>query len=147
MKKKTAKILLGVLSVVFAIVIGSTSLFLAMAWLSADDWSVGTAVIAVSFFALLHAFGSSLAAKRYKRKYELPAPKFVLINILPMLALAVLIFYFSFFFGDLMWALLLFAAIFLGVYAIGYAVMLTAVMGISYAVSRKRRAEWEKTTR
>lgn len=145
MKKKTAMILLGVLSAVFAIVVGAPMIGL-MAWLG-DDWGSGAVVIAVSIFALLHAVGSTLAAKRYKRKYGLSAPKYALLNVLPILALAVLLFAAAYLVGGWNGVFLALGAVSLGGYAVGYAALLSAVMGISYAVSRKRRAEWEKTTR
>ncbi|MDE7362283.1 MAG: hypothetical protein K2N38_10165 [Oscillospiraceae bacterium] len=145
MKKKTAMILLGVLSAVFAIVVGTPMIFL-MAWLG-DDWGAGAVVIAVSIFALLHAVCSTHAAKRYKRKYELSAPKYALLNVLPMLAIAVLLFAAAYLIGDWDGVFLALGAISLGGYTVGYAAVLSAVMGISYAVSRKRSTEWEKTTR
>lgn len=137
MKKKTAMALLGVLSVAFAIVVGVPLIFL-MAWLG-DDWGAGAVVIAVSVFALLHAVGSTFAAKHYKRKYGLSAPKFALLNVLPPFALAVLI-YVVICLAELGWNGLLWAliAVSLGGYMIGYAAVLSAVMGIMYAIDRKR---------
>lgn len=145
MKKKTAMILLGILSAVFAIVVGFPMIGL-MAWLG-DDWGVGAVAIAMSVFALLHAIGSTFAAKRYKRKYGLSAPKFALLNVLPMLALAVLLFAAAYLVGDWNGVFLGLIALSLGGYTVGYAAVLSAVMGISYAISKKRRATWEKTTR
>lgn len=140
MRKQTAMALLGFLSVVFAIVVGVPLIFL-MAWLG-DDFGAGAVVIAVSFFALLHAVGSTFAAKHYKRKYGLSAPKFALLNVLPPFALAVLI-YVVIFFAELGWDGLLWAviAVSLGGYMIGYAAVLSAVIGITYAIDRKRGAQ------
>lgn len=139
MKKKTAMILLVGLSAVFAIVIGAPMIGL-MAWLG-DDWGAGAVVIAVSIFALLHAGGSTLAAKRYKRKYEVSAPKFALLNVLPMLALAVLLFAAAYLVGGWNGVFLGLGAVSLGGYTVGYAAVLSAVMGIAYAVGRKRSAQ------
>ena len=138
MKKKTAMILQGVLSPVFAIVVGIPMVFL-MAWLG-DDWGAGTVVIAVSIFALLHAVGSTFAALHYKRKNELPMPKFVLLNVLPIFVLAVLLYAAAYLIGS--WDGLLFAlfAVSIGGYTIGYTALLSAVMGIAYAIGRKRSA-------
>ena len=139
MKKKTAMILLGVLSVVFAIVVGTPMIFL-MAWLG-DDWGAGAVVIAVSIFALLHAVGSTFAAKRYKRKYGLSAPKFVLLNVPPMLATAALLFAAAYLVGGWDGVFLAVAAVSLGGYTVGYAALLSAVMRISYAIDKKRRTQ------
>lgn len=138
MKKKTAMTLLGILSIVFAIVVGFPMIFL-MAWLG-DDWGAGAVVVAVSIFALLHAIGSTFAAKRCKRKYGLSAPKFTLLNVLPMLATAVLILAAAYLVGDWNGVFLALIALSLGGYTIGYAAVLSAVMGIAYAISRKRKS-------
>ena len=139
MKKKTAMILQGVLSAVFAIVVGVPMVSL-MAWLG-DDWGAGAVVIAVSIFVLLHAAGSTFAAKHYKQKYGLSMPKFVLLNVLPMFALAVLLYAVAYLIGT--WDGLFFAliAVSVGGYTIGYAAVLSAVMGIVYAIGRKRRTQ------
>ncbi len=139
MKKKTAMILLGVLSAVFVIVVG-TPMFFLMTWM-------GEGFITASIFALLHAVGSALAAKRYKRKYGLSAPKYALLNVLPMLALAVLLFAAAYPVGGWNGVFLALGAVSLGGYTIGYTAVLLAVMGISYAIGKKGRAAWEKTTR
>lgn len=140
MKQRTAMALLGFLSVVFAIVVGVPMIFL-MAWLG-DDWGAGAVAVAVSVFALLHAVGSTFAAKRYKRKYGLSAPKFVLLNVLPTLILAALVYVvilnLNIGWDALLWAII---AVSLGGYMIGYAVILSAVMGITHAVAGKRSAK------
>lgn len=132
MKRKTAMILLSVLSAVFVIVVG-TPMFFLMAWL-------GDGFITASIFALLHAVGSSLAAKRYKRKYGLSAPKFALLNVLPMLVPAALLFAAAYLVGGWDGLGLALVAVSLGGYTVGYAAVLSAVMGIAYAIGRKRRA-------
>lgn len=139
MKRKAAMILLSVLSAVFAIVVG-TPMFFLMAWLG-DDWGAGAVVIAVSVFALLHAVGSTLAAKRCKRKYDLSAPEFVLRNVLPMLAPAALLFAAAYLVGGWDGLGLALVAVSLVGYTVGYAAVLSAVMGVAYAVSRKRSAQ------
>lgn len=139
MKRKAAMILLSVLSAVFAIVVG-TPMFFLMAWLG-DDWGAGAVVIAVSVFALLHAVGSTLAAKRCKRKYDLSAQEFVLRNVLPMLAPAALLFAAAYLVGGWDGLGLALVAVSLVGYTVGYAAVLSAVMGVAYAVSRKRSAQ------
>lgn len=137
MKKKTAMILLGVLSAVFVIVVGTPMIGL-MAWLG-DDWGAGAVVIAASIFALLHAVGSTLAAKRYKRKYGLSAPKYALLNVLPMLVPAALLFAVAYLVGGWDGLGLVLVSLSLVGYTVGYAALLSAVMGIAYAIDSKRR--------
>lgn len=140
MKKNTAMLLLGILSVFFAIVAGTPLLFL-MAWLG-DDFGMGAVVAAMVVFVLLHAVVSTFAARRYKRKYGLSAPKFVLLNVLPTFILAMLL-YVAMYFSNLGWEALLWVviAVSFGGYMIGYAAVLSIVMGIAYAVDRKRSVQ------
>lgn len=137
MKKRTAVLLLAVLSVVFPIAVGLPLVFL-MAWVG-DDFGAGAAAVSVSVFALLHAVGSTFSARRYKRKYGLSAPKFALLNILPTFALAALT-YLIVIFSDMGWDGLVPAviAVSFGGYMLGYAAVLSIVMGIAHIIDRKK---------
>ena len=94
----------------------------------------------MSIFAVLHAVGSAFAALHYKRKYGLAVLKFVLLNVLPTFALAVLLYTVAYLIGS--WDGLIFAVIgvSMGGYTIGYAVLLSLIVGIANALDRKRSA-------
>ncbi len=70
--------LIALWNLLFGLVVGVPFVLL-MSWVG-DDFGTGAVVICGLLFACAHTAASSVSFKRYKRKYEVSAPKFVLIS-------------------------------------------------------------------
>lgn len=112
-------------------------IFFFMAWLG-DDFGAGTVVVSALLFVCVHAAASAVLFKRYKRKYKVPAWKFVLLNALPLLALGAVSFLTAWAVGG--WDSLLFEifAMCYGGYFVVYGVLLSAVLGIGHLIERRK---------
>lgn len=133
--------LLALWNLLFELIVGVPFIFL-MSWVG-DDFGTGAVVICGVLFACAHTAASAISFKWYKRKYGVSAPKFVLLNALPLFLIGAVV-YFTVWSGlvvisDFVIAILLavFCACFWG-YSVVYAALLSAVLGIMHAVGNGR---------
>lgn len=135
--------LLALWNLLFELIVGVPYIFL-MSWVG-DDFGAAAAIIGGLLFACAHTAASAAAFKRYKRKYEVSAPKFVSMNALPLFLIGALIFLtekMEAFTADFGTAILLavFCVCFMG-YSVVYAALLSAVLGIKHAVGKRKRGK------
>lgn len=121
-------------SLLFGLFVGIPFIFF-NAWLG-DDYGAVAVVIAALLFVCAHTAASAVSFGRYKRKYNVPARKFVLLNALPLLALGAVSFLAAWTVGG--WDGLFFAiiAICYGGYSVVYGVLLTAALGIEHLIKK-----------
>lgn len=132
--------LLALWNLLFELIVGVPYIFL-MSWVG-DDFGAAAAVIGGLLFACAHTAASVVSFKRYKRKYEVSAPKFVLMDALPLFIIGALIFlitHMEAFTADFGTAILLavFCVCFSG-YSIVYAALLSAVLGIKFTIAKRK---------
>lgn len=127
--------LLALWSALFALVVGVPFVLL-MSWVG-DDFGTGAVVICGLLFACAHTAASAVSFKRYKRKYGVFAWQFVLLCVLPLLALGAVAYLTARAVGG--WDALFFAifALCYGGYSVVYGALLSAVLGINHAVEKK----------
>lgn len=130
--------LIALWNLLFGLVVGVPFIFL-MSWVG-DDLGAVAVVIGGLLFACAHAAASAVSFTRYKRKYNVSAWQFVLLCVLPLLALGAVSYLTALAVGG--WDSLFFAifALCYGGYSVVYAALLSAALGIMHAVG-KRSAE------
>lgn len=147
MKRSKAVILLGVFGSILTLCFVIAEIVIIA--IVRDDYGTGAAAIVALLPALGHAVASAFAYGHFRKKHGLSAPKFVMLNALPL-----------FLIGAVRYAAALMGiyitttidrgtGILLGVlytgflgYSAAYAALLSAVLGIKHAVGkRKRRKE------
>lgn len=129
--------LIALWNLLFGLVVGVPFVLL-MSWVG-DDFGAGAVVICGLLFACAHTAASAASFKRYKRKYGVSAWQFVLLCVLPLLALGAVSYLTAWAVGG--WDALFFAifALSYGGYAVVYGVLLSAVLGIMHAGVKGKR--------
>lgn len=131
--------LLALWSGLFGLVVGVPFILL-MSWVG-DDFGAGAVVICGLLFAYAHTAASAVSFKRYRRKYDVFAWQFVLLCVLPLLALGAVSYLTAWAVGG--WDALFFAlfALCYGGYSVVYGALLSAALGIKHAVGKKYNRE------
>ncbi|MDE6727970.1 MAG: hypothetical protein K2J80_08535 [Oscillospiraceae bacterium] len=136
--------LIALWNLLFELIVGVPFIFL-MSWVG-DDFGAGAVVIGGLLFACAHTAASTVSFKRYERKYEVSAPKFVTLNALPLFLIGAVI-YFAGWSGLIVTnnfgigiMLAVFCVCFLG-YSVVYAALLSAMLGIKHAVGKRENGE------
>lgn len=145
MKRSKAVILLGVFGSILTLCFVIAEI--AIIAIVGDDYGAGAAAIAALLPALGHAVTSAFAYGHFRKKHGLSAPKFVMLNALPLFligavryAAALMGIYITADRGTGILLGVLYTG-FLG-YSAAYAALLSAALGIKHAVGkRKRRKE------
>ncbi len=123
-------------SLLFGLIVGVPYIFL-MAWFG-DDFGAGAVIVCGLLFACIHTAASAVSFRRYKRKYGVSVWQFVLLSVLPLLALGAVSYLTAWAVGG--WDGLFFAifAVCYGGYSVVYGALLSAALGIGHLIERGR---------